>query len=862
MADFRLEHQQNTAAQILIRAPQLNLYASKNQLPPAIARFRLLQVLSQSPKEADPAPVPFQTAGAHPAPGAQAVAADAERGGAQHQQPDHHQQQHQHQHQQQQQAQDANDEPPAADADVDSDSEDLERDDPDSDGDESLSELGGGDEEFFAPLIGNEAEGEEGLEQELQDAFDAALQEQQQQHQPAEAGGAAWGHLAHAAPAAAAAAPAAQAGQAQAAAGAAAGEGGGELLADGSDSDVGDEGDGGFLPDADDFAHSAAGAYPLYRGAYVYGYPYAPYGGSTPAAAAAKVASMSAPPGAAAAAAAALTGPAAVAAADATWLARRMHSASRSVARRAYATLMAVMVAIGATALASATDAAAGLAAAAPRTLRTVMWAVRASLSYKRFQASCYGTDTEKDEGYMEALSQLHTYWANKLLEVCRRNGGVYVKAGQFAAAFGGVPREYRTVLAQLEDRAVPRPYRAVRRALERELGGRARVAATFTSFDRRATAAASLAQVHHAVLADGREVAVKVQYPGLAGSVAADLSVMSFLARAAGALFPAIRLHWLYEELAAKLEVELDFRNEIRNSNRFREVLAAAGESGRVRVPQLHEQLCSSKVLVMEWIAGAKITDVEALTRQGINPRLVGRQLCKLFGELMFIQGYVHGDPHPGNLMVRPKGRPSWLRWLFRGTRRGFELVVLDHGTYLEVEPELRQQFCQLWCAVVMQDEATQADISTAMAGEAGGRILPLLLTQRARNRAEEAALRARLGIRGFGDMTALLSAVSRHLVDLLRVVTVIRSSSAALGVTMPERLLIYSQVAVKGLPPRRPNPNRPTYYLHKTFASAAYRAKLRAALLGLGLYAWGSSLLGRTWDALLSVFGEALFE
>ncbi|PNW84595.1 hypothetical protein CHLRE_03g150600v5 [Chlamydomonas reinhardtii] len=617
-----------------------------------------------------------------------------------------------------------------------------------------------------------------------------------------------------------------------------------------------------------DFAHSAAGAYPLYRGPYVYGYPYAPYGGSTPAAAggvAAKLASLSVPPpggSAAAAAAASLTGPAAVAAADATWLARRVHGTGRVVARRAYATLMAVLVAIGATALASATDAAAGLAAAAPRTLRTVLWAVRASLSYKRFQASCYGTDTEKDEGYMEALSQLHTYWANKLLEVCRRNGGVYVKAGQFAAAFGGVPREYRTVLAQLEDRAVPRPYRAVRRALERELGGRARVAATFISFDRRATAAASLAQVHHAVLADGREVAVKVQYPGLAGSVAADLCVMSALARAAGALFPTIRLHWLYEELAAKLEVELDFRNEIRNSNRFREVLAAAGESGRVRVPQLHEHLCSSKVLVMEWIAGAKITDVEALTRQGINPRLVGRQLCRLFGELMFLQGYVHGDPHPGNLMVRPKGRPSWLRWLFRGTRRGFEVVVLDHGTYLEVEPELRQQFCQLWCAVVMQDEATQADISTAMAGEAGGRILPLLLTQRARNRAEEAALRARLGIRGFGDMTALLSAVSRHLVDLLRVVTVIRASSAALGVTMPERLRIYSQVAAKGLPPRRPNGKRPTFYIHKSFTSAAYRAKLRAVLLGLGLYAWGSSLLGRTWDALLSVFGEALFE
>ncbi|KXZ48574.1 hypothetical protein GPECTOR_26g477 [Gonium pectorale] len=124
--------------------------------------------------------------------------------------------------------------------------------------------------------------------------------------------------------------------------------------------------------------------------------------------------------------------------------------------------------------------------------------------------ASCAGADTENDEAYSAAISQLHTYWATQLLEVCRRNGGVYVKAGQFAAAFGGVPREYRTVLSQLEDRAVPQPYKTVRRSLEQELGGPAVVDALFSSFDRRATAAASLAQVHHAVLADGTEVAVK----------------------------------------------------------------------------------------------------------------------------------------------------------------------------------------------------------------------------------------------------------------------------------------------------------------------------------------------------------------
>ncbi|GLC68771.1 hypothetical protein PLESTF_000735000 [Pleodorina starrii] len=613
-----------------------------------------------------------------------------------------------------------------------------------------------------------------------------------------------------------------------------------------------------LLRGASEFAHSSTGSYPLYRGAYVYGYPYAPYGGS--------VSPVSLPRGAA------------VAAADARALARRVHAVAVVIVRRLYVAIVASAVMAGAATVASATDTATSLAAAAPRTFRTVLWAVRASLSYKRFQASCYGADTDTDEAYQAALSQLHTYWAKQLLAVCRRNGGVYVKAGQFAAAFGGVPREYRVVLSQLEDRAVPKPYKAVRRALERELGGPARVDALFSSFSRRATAAASLAQVHKAVLADGREVAVKIQYPGLASSVSADLSTMRALASAACALFPDIRLAWLYEELAAKLEVELDFRNEIRNSRRFQSVLSVAGESGRVVVPELHEGLCSSKVLVMEWVEGAKITDVEALQRQGINPRLVGRQLVKLFGELMFVHGYVHGDPHPGNLMVRPKGRSSWLRWLLRGSRRGFEIVVLDHGTYLEVEPRMRQQFCQLWCAAVMHDEATQTDISTDMAGERGGRILPLLLTQRARNVAEERALRERLGIRGFGDMSALLASVSRHLVDLLRVVTVVRAASAALGVTMAERLQIYSGVAARGLPPltvapwwRRRRGRREgggggqgedgEVYQHRSFSSLSYRARLRCLLLGLGVWSWSSAIVGRTVGTVVTLLEEALF-
>lgn len=98
------------------------------------------------------------------------------------------------------------------------------------------------------------------------------------------------------------------------------------------------------------------------------------------------------------------------------------------------------------------------LISSAPRTLRTVVWALKAGAAYKHFHATAYLNGLTPQE-FQDALCQLHTHWAHRLLAVCRANGGVYVKAGQFASAFGAVPREYRSVLSQLEDRAVPRPY-------------------------------------------------------------------------------------------------------------------------------------------------------------------------------------------------------------------------------------------------------------------------------------------------------------------------------------------------------------------------------------------------------------------
>lgn len=175
------------------------------------------------------------------------------------------------------------------------------------------------------------------------------------------------------------------------------------------------------------------------------------------------------------------------------------------------------------------------------------------------------------------------------------------------------------------------------------------------------------------------------------------------------------------------------DFSVEVAHSRRLMSLL---DRGHRVVVPRVHLPLCTPKVLVMEWVHGVKVNDARALRRLRISPHAVGCELERAFSEMTFVHGYLHADPHPGNIMVRPAGRRSLASYVAGGSWQPFEIVLLDHGCYLELDAGTRLTYCRLWASLFAGDRVGAAAAAIALGGQRAGQILPIILYQRARTK------------------------------------------------------------------------------------------------------------------------------
>jgi predicted unusual protein kinase regulating ubiquinone biosynthesis (AarF/ABC1/UbiB family) len=266
-----------------------------------------------------------------------------------------------------------------------------------------------------------------------------------------------------------------------------------------------------------------------------------------------------------------------------------------------------------------------------------------------------------------EALRRKHERAAGWILDAALRMQGVIIKMCQAVATRSDVfPPEFVDRLKQCHDAVPPRPWPVVAEAVERELGKP--IDAVFAAFAERPLASASLAQVHAARLADGREVAVKVQYPDIEKIVRTDLANMRRACRIYEFFDPQpLELLPLLTELTTHLGYELDFEREADSCERVKALFA---DNPHVRIPAVHREWSTRRVLVMELVSGMKITDVEGLRAAGLDPMDVLQDLMDAYVRMILAAGFFQADPHPGNLMVTADR----------------ELIILDFGLSKEL--------------------------------------------------------------------------------------------------------------------------------------------------------------------------------
>ncbi len=263
---------------------------------------------------------------------------------------------------------------------------------------------------------------------------------------------------------------------------------------------------------------------------------------------------------------------------------------------------------------------------------------------------------------------------------------GLLIKSAQFIATRADVlPDEWVATLSGLHDRVPARPFEMIRHRVESELGKP--LNALFSEFDAKPIAAASLAQVHRARLHDGRLCAVKVQYPGIDGIVRADLANMAFVLKVFAYLEPNFDFTIIAREALKYIPMELDFIHEAENCDTIRRNFAA--DPG-VLLPEIYREYSTRRVLTMEFMEGIKITDVAELERAGIDKHAVAQKLTEVFCAQILRDGFFHGDPHPGNILVRP----------------GPQLVLLDFGLAKDFPPQFRDGFVRLTFAILSNDK------------------------------------------------------------------------------------------------------------------------------------------------------------
>jgi aarF domain-containing kinase len=395
------------------------------------------------------------------------------------------------------------------------------------------------------------------------------------------------------------------------------------------------------------------------------------------------------------------------------------------------------------------------------RSLRTFKTGLTIGLDYKiNFRAH---------PPFANSIEEVHARNAQRIFELLRYNGGLYLKIGQAIAMQSAIlPPEFAKMFQKMFDDAPQNEWADVERVVREDFGKSVEevFGVSFTReegkgmMEKTARASASVAQVHWARLADGREVAIKIQKREIVQQVGWDLWAFKVVAKAYTWWFE-IPIYTLVPYITERLMLETDFENEANNAEEMRHLVHGEKRlAGRVYIPAVYRELSSKRVMTAEWIEGVRLWDKEGITNSwkggwrtgspgaggkqlppipttntkldtkfppdapvhdafkpdrsdwkgknhngglGVSLKTTMNTIVDLFSAQMFLWGAVHCDPHPGNIFIRrlPNGQP--------------EVVLIDHGLYIRMNPEFRHQYSLFWKSLLAFDNETIQEIATS---------------------------------------------------------------------------------------------------------------------------------------------------
>lgn len=352
---------------------------------------------------------------------------------------------------------------------------------------------------------------------------------------------------------------------------------------------------------------------------------------------------------------------------------------------------------------------------------------------------------------------------AEELAADLERLGPTYVKLGQLLSTRGDLfPQAVVDALSRLQDRVEPISLEEVRRVVEAELG--CRVSKAFLDFEERPLASASLGQVHRARMRDGRQVVVKAQRPGVRERILEDVDALRGVAELLDAHTEAGRRYgfgMLLDEFHRTILRELDYRQEARN-------LATLGENLKdydlLIVPRPVDDYTTSRVLTMDYVSGQKVTDLGPMLLGELDGPALVDQLFQGYLKQILLDGFVHADPHPGNVFVTADGR----------------LALIDLGMVARLTGESRKALLSLMLA-----------LSEGRGDDAAGAVLDLA---RVPTREDEQQLRKRIA-----DLVGQTAEARLADLEVGRVLVQIARAVADCGLKLPSEIAVVGQTLLK---------------------------------------------------------------